>query len=160
MNMIRSMQMKSMTKTLLFDLESTLGQNSRIHCLVMRDAAGEPIVFDHQPDRAIIQGIKQLETENALIGHNIISYDIPLIQEQFPDFLPQGEVIDTLVLSACFIPILLIGIMSAPKACLSGCTDVTLDVGQTNREKSWEVYNQMVRGSLQKCKIALFRPQK
>ena len=108
MTMIRSLQMTSPTKTqLLFDLESTglLRQGSRIHCLVMRNAdGGDPSVFDHRPEQTIIQGIKQLETADVLIGHNIIGYDIPLLQEQFPDFQPRAEVLDTLVLSRLFYP--------------------------------------------------------
>ena len=97
-----------MTKNLLFDLESTglLRVGSTIHCIVMRDMANpdEPEVFDYKPERAIIQGIKQLEQADTLIGHNIISYDIPLIKEQFPDFAPRGQVIDTLVLSRLYYP--------------------------------------------------------
>ena len=97
-----------MTTQLLFDLESTglLRRGSTIHCIVMRDmeTPEEPQVFDYKPERAVIQGVKQLERAAALIGHNIINYDIPLIKEQFPDFNPEGEVIDTLVLSRLFYP--------------------------------------------------------
>ena len=96
-----------MTTQLLFDLESTglLRRGSTIHCIVIRDSEdNNPQVFDHQPDRQIIQGIKTLENASALIGHNIISYDVPLIKEQFPDFKPQGTLIDTLVLSRLFYP--------------------------------------------------------
>ena len=74
-----------MTTQLLFDLESTglLRRGSTIHCIVMRNMqnADEPIVFDYKPERAVIQGVKQLEQADALIGHNIIQYDIPLIKE-------------------------------------------------------------------------------
>ena len=97
-----------MTTQLLFDLESTglLRRGSTIHCIVMRNmnAVDEPIVFDYKPDRAVIQGVKQLENADALIGHNIINYDIPLIKEQHEDFNPQGEIIDTLVLSRLYYP--------------------------------------------------------
>ena len=79
---------------------------STIHCIVMRDIAeaDEPIVFDHQPERAVIQGVKQLEIADEIIGHNIINYDIPLIKEQFEDFSPRGKVVDTLVLSRLYYP--------------------------------------------------------
>ena len=97
-----------MTTQLLFDIESTglLRRGSTIHCIVMRDVndPDEAQVFDHQPDRAVIQGVKQLERADTLIGHNIIGYDIPLLKEQFPDFDPQGETVDTLVLSRLFYP--------------------------------------------------------
>ena len=94
---------------LLFDIESTglLRRGSTIHCIVMRDidTVEEPIVFDYKPERAVYTGrIKQLENADVLIGHNIINYDIPLIKEQFPDFAPRGEVLDTLVLSRLFYP--------------------------------------------------------
>ena len=96
-----------MTKQLLFDLESTglLRRGSTVHCIVMRDmqSADNPIVFDYKPERAVIQGVKQLENADVLIGHNIIGYDIPLIKEQY-EFNPRGEVLDTLVLSRLFYP--------------------------------------------------------
>ena len=97
-----------MTTQFLFDLESTglLRRGSTIHCIVMRNMqnADEPIVFDYKPERAVIQGVKQLEQADALIGHNIIQYDIPLIKEQHPDFDPQGDLVDTLVLSRLYYP--------------------------------------------------------
>ena len=93
---------------LLFDIESTglLRVGSTIHCIVARDMSNveEPLVFDHKPERAVIQGVKQLEKADVLIGHNIINYDIPLLKEQFPDFTFRGEVLDTLVLSRLFYP--------------------------------------------------------
>lgn len=97
-----------MTTQLLFDLESTglLRRGSTIHCIVTRDMSDpdEPIVFDYKPERALIQGVKQLENADTLIGHNIINYDIPLLKEQYPDFEFSGEVLDTLVLSRIYYP--------------------------------------------------------
>ena len=97
-----------MTTKFLFDLESTglLRRGSTIHCIVMRNLEDpdQPEVFDYKPERAVIQGVKQLERADALIGHNIINYDVPLIREQFPDFDFQGELIDTLVLSRLYYP--------------------------------------------------------
>ena len=97
-----------MTTELIFDLESTglLRQGSTIHCIVMRNVAtvDDVDVFDYQPERAVIQGVKALERADILIGHNIIGYDIPLIKEQFPDFEPRGRLLDTLVLSRLYYP--------------------------------------------------------
>jgi hypothetical protein len=71
----------------------------------MRDAIDSSTsVFDHQPERDLLQGVKQLETADVLIGHNIINYDIPLLKEQYSDFNPSGQVLDTLVLSRLFYP--------------------------------------------------------
>ena len=106
--MIQKMQQLPTMKTqLIFDLESTglLRRGSTIHCIVARNTDDESTqVYDLQPDRALIQGVKQLEQADVLIGHNIIGYDIPLLKEQFEDFNPQGEVLDTLVLSRLFYP--------------------------------------------------------
>ena len=106
MSLIKEAQ-KPMTTQLLFDLESTglLRQGSSIHCIVVRDGNdGSTTVFDHQPERSLLQGIKRLEAADVLIGHNIIGYDIPLIKERYPDFAPAGQCIDTLVLSRLFYP--------------------------------------------------------
>ena len=97
---------QTMTQTtLLFDLESTglLRQGSQLHCIVARNAdTGETLVWDKVKDNLDI-GVEQLRTADVLIGHNIASYDIPLIQELY-DFTPQGQIIDTLVLSRLFYP--------------------------------------------------------
>ena len=103
------MPQKSMTKTeLLFDIESTglLRVGSTIHCIVMRnmDNVEEAEVFDYKPERAVIQGVQALERAATLIGHTIAGYDIPLLKEQYPDFQPGGEVLDTLVLSRLYYP--------------------------------------------------------
>ena len=101
-------QTKSTMTQVLFDIESTglLRRGSTIHCIVMRDMDNveEAEVFDYKPERAVIQGVKQLENADVLIGHNIINYDIPLLKEQFPDFTPRGEMLDTLVLSRLYYP--------------------------------------------------------
>ena len=94
MNLIQQMQQLPTMKTqLIFDLESTglLRRGSRIHCIVMRNPVDDSTsVYDHQPERDLLQGVKQLEEADLLIGHNIISYDIPLLKEQYPDFNPSG----------------------------------------------------------------------
>ena len=96
-----------MTQTLLFDIESTglLRQGSSIHCIVARDMStlNDPIVFDHREDRTIEMGIDTLRHAGVLIGHNIIGYDIPLIQETY-DFSITAQLVDTLVLSRLFYP--------------------------------------------------------
>ena len=106
--MIQQMQQLPTMKTqLIFDLESTglLRRGSRIHCIVMRDGNdGNTHVFDNREDRSILQGVHELEQADVLIGHNIIGYDIPLLKEQFPEFAPTGQVLDTLVLSRLFYP--------------------------------------------------------
>jgi len=96
-----------MKTQLIFDLESTglLRRGSRIHCIVMRDISDNSThVFDHLPERDLLQGVAQLQQADLLIGHNIIGYDIPLLKEQYPTFEPPGQCFDTLVLSRLFYP--------------------------------------------------------
>ena len=91
--------------TLLFDLESTglLRQGSQLHCIVARDVNNDDtLVWDRVKDNLDI-GVQQLSEADVLIGHNIASYDIPLIKELY-DFEPQAQIIDTLVLSRLFYP--------------------------------------------------------
>lgn len=96
-----------MTATILFDLESTglLRRGSRIHCMVARDMDDltKPMIYDHREDQHIDMGIESLRRANVLVGHNIIGYDIPLIQEAY-DFTTEATLIDTLVLSRLFYP--------------------------------------------------------
>ena len=96
-----------MTSPTLFDIESTglLRQGSRIHCIVARDLINpdEYKVFDNRPDSTIKMGVESLKQAPVLVGHNIASYDIPLIKEAY-DFDYQGDVFDTLVLSRLFYP--------------------------------------------------------
>ena len=92
--------------TLLFDLESTglLRQGSQLHCIVARQVDVHAVLTWDRVKDNLERGVRQLEEADCLIGHNIISYDIPLIKEIYPDFNPQGEIIDTLVLSRLFYP--------------------------------------------------------
>lgn len=91
--------------SLLFDIESTglLRQGSRMHCIVTRDMADKEAtkVYDHREESSLEMGIQALLNADVLIGHNIISYDIPLIKERY-DFDFKGDVVDTLVLSRLF----------------------------------------------------------
>ena len=97
----------SMTHTtLLFDLETTglLRRGSQLHCIVARDMAdsGDALVWD-SPRRNLDEGVEQLRRADVLVGHNVLGFDIPMIQELY-DFDFQGQVIDTLVLSRLFYP--------------------------------------------------------
>lgn len=90
----------------LFDIEATglLRRNSQIHCIVVRnllDPDSAALVYDTVKDN-VAEGVKLLETADVLAGHNICGYDIPLIQELFPDFKLPKRLLDTLILSRLF----------------------------------------------------------
>ena len=87
--------------TLLFDLETTPldAVRTEIHCLVILDyETGETERYnDTGADQPILNGVKYLMDADTIIGHNIIGFDIPVLQRCYPFFEPQGRIIDTLL---------------------------------------------------------------
>ena len=90
----------------LFDLETDglYDDCSQIHCVGVYDLdARKALVYNDQGDQApISQAITMLEGADYIIGHNVINYDIPVIKKIYPWFKPQGQVIDTLLLSRLY----------------------------------------------------------
>lgn len=85
---------------LVFDLESDglLREASRIHCLVAMDIDTKEI-YKFEPSK-VEQGIKFLMKADMVIGHNVINFDLALIEKLYPWFhIPRERVEDTLVLS-------------------------------------------------------------
>lgn len=90
---------------LLYDIESTglLRGGSTIHCIVIRNLADDesaPLVFDTVHNN-VDQGVEMLERADLLVGHNILSYDEPLLLELYPQF-KAPKAVDTLVLSRLY----------------------------------------------------------
>ncbi len=91
---------------LVFDLETDglLNDVTCIHCLVIYDSeADETYVYnDKGSEEPIVRGIQLLEDADVICGHNVISYDIPVIEKLYPWFIPTALVIDTLLLSRLY----------------------------------------------------------
>ena len=96
---------------LVFDIETNrvgdddigLDSVTTIHCIVAQDIATDEI-FSFPPWE-IAEGVAFLETAKTLIGHNIIGFDIPVL-ENLTGFKQRAiKVIDTLVTSRLFYPI-------------------------------------------------------
>ena len=90
---------------LVFDMETTglLRRGSQLHCIGIRDAEQETCdVYDYHSGLDVTEGVERLANADALVGHNIVNFDIPMLQELFPGFTPKGTVIDTLVLSRLY----------------------------------------------------------
>ena len=118
------------TQSLLFDIESTglLRQGSRMHCIVMRDIDNpeKHEVYDHRESQTITMGVERLKRADALIGHNIIEYDLPLIKETH-EFEFEGEIVELLFFLVFSILTLLTEISKGvPTECHSGCTAGTV----------------------------------
>ena len=102
----------------LFDLETNglLNDATRIHCLSLYWEKDERIeTFNDEPytknpkelpmpNNSITTGLGWLEVADVLVGHNIIGFDIPIIQKFYPWFNPRGIIIDTLLLSRLYHP--------------------------------------------------------
>ena len=86
---------------LIVDIETDgfYQQCTRIHCVVVQDVeTNEVLVFNDQGSKPpISQAITLLEDADHLIGHNIINFDIPVIQKFYPWFDP-NKCLDTLVM--------------------------------------------------------------
>jgi len=87
---------------LVFDIETDDLKATLIHCIVAQDMnTGE--IYKYPPDK-LSEGYELLTKADTLIGHNIIGFDIPMV-EKFGDVdLSDIAVIDTLVLSRLFNP--------------------------------------------------------
>ena len=90
----------------IFDIEcdNFLARVKKLHSLVLLDVdTGEmhsfafPGTSHATPD--FEEGLIALESASELIGHNIIAFDIPVLQKLAPWFNPAGTLTDTLVLS-------------------------------------------------------------
>jgi len=88
---------------LIFDLETDglLDEVSKIHCLVIKSTeTGKTLTFGPVGcDQPLGPGLELLMNSNDLIaGHNVIKYDIPVIQKLYPWFkVDPAKVFDTLV---------------------------------------------------------------
>ncbi|AXF42078.1 DNA polymerase 3'-5' exonuclease region [Synechococcus T7-like phage S-TIP37] len=91
---------------LVFDLESDglLDDVTRVHCLVIYDTeTDEVVVYNDQGDcEPISRGVQRLEDTEVICGHNVIGYDIPVLQKIYPWFQPTALVVDTLLLSRLY----------------------------------------------------------
>lgn len=96
---------------LIFDIETNglYHDVTCIHCIGVEDIdTGETFVYnDEGTAEPITKGIQLLEDADAIVGHNSIRYDVPVIRKLYPWFNPSGRVLDTLVMSRCYHPDLL-----------------------------------------------------
>lgn len=83
---------------LIWDLESDglLGNVTKVHCIAILDThTGVNTLYD---PLSVPFGIAALQHADCICGHNIIGYDLPVLEKLY-GFKPTGTVIDTLVMS-------------------------------------------------------------
>ena len=94
---------------LLFDIETNglprKGMD-RIHCIVAKDLDTKQVFRfnDTGSTQSVTNGVTLLQEADVLIGHNIVGFDIPVIQQIYPFFQTKAELFDTLILSRMFFP--------------------------------------------------------
>ena len=94
--------MTSHSKQVIFDIEADGLTPTKIWCIVAKDLnESSPRTFG--PDQ-LEEGIEYLQSVDTLIGHNILGYDIPVI-EKLHNVTLHADVIDTLVLSRLYQPV-------------------------------------------------------
>lgn len=83
---------------LIFDLETNglLDDVTTIHCMVIKDTETNEVssyIGSH-----VSLGLDRLQDADLLVGHNVIKYDIPVIEKLYPRFkVDKSKVFDTLV---------------------------------------------------------------
>jgi len=87
---------------LVFDIETDDLKATKIWCIVAIDENNK--VYQFEPNQ-LKEGIKFLQSADTLIGHNIIGFDIPVIEKLMGINLHHScKVIDTLVISRLINP--------------------------------------------------------
>ena len=87
---------------LVFDIEADGLDPTKIHCIVAQDVDTKDVfTFDNTQ---LDEGYALLKSADKLIGHNIIGYDIPVVERIAGIDLTNKKIVDTLVLSRLFKP--------------------------------------------------------
>ena len=82
---------------LVFDIETDGLEANKLWCLVAKDLDANKI-HAFSPDN-INEGLKLIKEANLLIGHNILGFDIPVLEKLTDINFKNKKIIDTLVLS-------------------------------------------------------------
>ena len=86
---------------IVFDIEADGLHPNNVWCIVAKELDGKIHTFDNTQ---IHEGIKFLQEADTLIGHNIIGYDIPVLEKLYGVKF-DCKVEDTLVMSRLFNPV-------------------------------------------------------
>ena len=101
--------------TVIFDTETDglYYEATTIWCISIKCDDNPTQVFTNRPIEgsagSITQGLAILSDATTLVGHNIISFDLPVIRKLYPDWEYSGKVLDTLLISKLSNPNLILG---------------------------------------------------
>lgn len=85
------------TNTVFLDIETDGLNPTMIHCVVTKRPNEVSLVHTSRD-----QLLRELRKGGKVVGHNVIGYDLPVLQRLWNIQIPQERVIDTLVLSTLF----------------------------------------------------------
>ena len=92
----------------IFDIETDgfLDECSKVHSLVLVEAdTGKQISCANQTGYIPLQkGLDALTNADEIIGHNIIKFDLPVLNKIYPQFRTRAKITDTLVLTRLLWP--------------------------------------------------------
>ena len=85
---------------LVFDIETDglLPDVSKVHCIVLKDLDTNEIITPK-----IKKAMQLLGEAELIIGHNIIKYDIPVLQKLY-GFYTEAKIFDTIVAARLMYP--------------------------------------------------------
>ena len=145
---------------LVFDIETNgfVKDMTAIHCIVTQDLSNSNVSSYHGDK--IVDGIKKLESANAIIGHNIIGFDIPAINKLY-EFNPKGKILDTLVYVRKLWPDIRVSDLNNPNIPESLKGRHSLDAwgyrlgeNKGSYDKGWDVFSdEMLRYCIQDVKV-------
>ncbi len=89
---------------LVFDIETDnlYDKVTLTHCIVIYDITAQQ-TFTYGPDH-IAAALDHLATADVLLGHNVIFYDLPVLEKLYPQFKHNARVIDTLICTRLIWP--------------------------------------------------------
>lgn len=95
-------------RILVFDAETDglLHQVTTCHCICVMDYdTGQRWVFRRNArEDTIHRALDLLNDAETIMGHNIVAYDVPMLELLFPDWTPSARIRDTLVLARLLFP--------------------------------------------------------
>ena len=100
-NAIQELGKRPFKDTFIFDIETDGFDATKIHCVGLSTPLGERAIYS---GKSLQMGIDHLANAKHLIGHNIIGFDIPVIQKLYPEWKTRAKISDTLVMSRLGYP--------------------------------------------------------
>lgn len=92
--------------SLIFDIETDglLNTTQKLHCIAIYDT--ERDTLKSYSNNTLRDGLLALSEADELIGHNIVKFDLPALQEIYPEFDTKQEckIFDTLLVSKLVYP--------------------------------------------------------